>query len=192
MGGGISRPFFYLHHRKGFEMRKAVMIVLMVIFPTVIIAGDTALSSDGKWLADAAYQPYHLTIFSTADQTIIKVFDIAGKDGAPSRIEGVYIDPTRNNFIITLLDVPEYWLIATDPNAPPVYEGFVHSNEKGMGEAIASSEGLFARRRIEVSEAIGDLNFSSDYRSMTGSVLGKTYEVVINLNVNREIGYMGR
>jgi hypothetical protein len=192
MGGGISRPLFYLHQREELGMRKALMIFLMVFFPTVTLADDTALSPDGKWLADATYQPYKLAIFSTADQTMVKVFDIAGKDGTPSRIEGVYTDPTRDNFIVTLQDVPEYWLIATDPDAPPVYEGFVHSNEKNMKEALASSEGLFARRRIEISEPIGDLVFSPDYRSLTGDILEKNYEVIINLNVNREIGYISR
>ena len=172
-------------------MRNAAMIILMVFFPMATMADETALSPDGKWLADLTYQPYKLTIFSTADQAIVKVFDIAGKEGAPSRIEGVYVDPTRDNFIITLLDVPEYWLIATDPNAPPVYEGFVHSNEKGMKEALASSEGLFARRRIEISEPIGDLKFSHDHRTMTGRVGAETYEVIINLNVNREVGFVG-
>ena len=168
------------------------MTILLVVFSTVTMADETALSPDGKWLADAAYQPYKLTIFSTVDQKIVKVFDIAGKEGSPSRIEGIYIDPTRENFIITLLDVSEYWIIATDPNAPPVYEGFIHSNEKGMKEAIASSEGLFARRRIAITEPIGELSFSSDYRNMTGCVRGKDYKVIINLNVNREIGYIGR
>lgn len=171
-------------------MRKAVILFLMVIFPTFTYAADTALSPDGKWLADAAYQPYKLAIFSTANQTIVKVFDIAGKDGTPSRIEGVYTDPTRDNFILTLLDAPEYWLIATDPSAPPVYEGFIHSNEKGATEAIASSEGLFARRRIEISEPIGDLRFSPNYRNMTGRFFDKSHKIIINLNVNREIGFI--
>lgn len=90
------------------------------------------------------------------------------------------------------MDASEYWLIATDPNAPPVYEGFIHSNEKGMMEALASSEGLFARRRIEIPEPISDLKFSSDYRTMTGFTAGNTYAVVVNLNANRVINRIPR
>ncbi len=127
-------------------------------------------------------------ILSNDDQGIARTFDIIGKDGTPSRIEGVYTDPTRENFIVTLRDVAEYWLIATNPNAPPVYEGFVHSREAGMVEAIASSQGLFARKRVELSAPLSELIFSSDYRTATGFKNGGKLAVIVNLNVNREIG----
>jgi hypothetical protein len=66
------------------------------------------------------------------------------------------------------------------------------SAELSLNEAIASSEGLFARRRIEISEPISDLVFSPDYRSMTGNIPGNDIRVIINLNVNREIGSADR
>lgn len=158
------------------------------LFAPGLLAGDFATSKDGKWLAIANRQPFQLTILSTADQSIARVFDIAAKDGTKSRVEGVYTDPVRDNFIVTLRDAPEFWLIATDPDAPPVYDGFVHSREKGMVEALASSEGLFSKQRFELSAPIGSLEFSTDYRTATGLVMGIDHAVVINLNVNHEIG----
>ena len=83
--------------------------------------------------------------------------------------------------------MPEIWEIATDPEAPPVYEGLVHSHEKGMVEALASSEGLFALRRIAVSEPLDDFFFSPDYRNLIGSSRDGRTGVVVNLTVGREI-----
>ena len=81
------------------------------------------------------------------------------KKGNSSRVSAVYQAPSRDSFIAALKDVPEIWEIATDPNAPPVYAGLVHSHEKGMVEALPSSHGLFALRRIEVPEPLDDFFF---------------------------------
>ena len=83
--------------------------------------------------------------------------------------------------------MPEIWEIATDPEAEPVYEGFVHSRETGMVEGLASSEGLFARRRIATSEPLDDFFFDPDYRNLVGAARGSERGVVVNLNVGREI-----
>lgn len=163
------------------------LLLTALFFPTAIWAGDTALSHDAKWLAVANHVPYQLAIQSTKDQSIVKVFDITGKDGTPSRIEGVYTDPKRRLFLVTLVDVAEYWLIATDPNAPPVYEGFVHSREAGMIEGLPSSQGLFARRRVILDAPIMQLTFSADMREMTALTADGLRLVTYNLNVNRKI-----
>ena len=82
----------------------------------------------------------------------------------------MYQAPPRHSFIAALKDVPEIWKIATDPNAPPVYPGLVHSHEKGMIEALPSSQGLFALRRIEVPEPLYDyFFFDPPYRNLIGS-----------------------
>ena len=148
---------------------------------------NIAISHDGKWLAVSNYLPMSLTILSTEDLSVAPVMDVISKDGTPSRVSAVYQAPQRQSFILALKDVPEIWEVATDPNADPVYEGFVHSSEKGMVEAIASSEGLFARRRIEVSEPIDDFFFTPDYRNLIGAARDGTRGIVVNLNVGREI-----
>ncbi|PWE34358.1 cytochrome C oxidase Cbb3 [Maritimibacter sp. 55A14] len=148
---------------------------------------NIAISQDGKWLAVANYLPRTLTILDTADLSIARIFEIAGRDGARSRVSAVYQAPARDSFILALKDVPEVWEIATDPEAPPVYEGFVHSREKGMVEALPSSQGLFARRRIMVSEPIDDFFFTPDYYNLIGATRDGTRGVVVNLIVGREI-----
>ncbi len=148
---------------------------------------NIALSKDGKHIAVANYLPRTLVILSADDLTVEKMFDAADKDGKPSRVSAVYQARPRDSFIVALKDVPELWEIATDPNAPPVYEGKVHSYEKGMVEALPSSSGLFALRRIALSEPLDDFFFSPDYRALIGSSRSGEHGVVVNLTVGREI-----
>ncbi|MFU8779029.1 MAG: cytochrome D1 domain-containing protein, partial [Roseovarius sp.] len=148
---------------------------------------NIAMSADGKWLAVANYLPMTLTILSTEDLSVARVMPVIGADGSPSRVSAVYQVPQRDSFVLALKDVPEIWEVATDPEAEPVYEGFVHSHEKGMIEALPSSQGLFARRRIEVREPLDDFFFSDDYRHLIGATRDSERGVVVNLNVGREI-----
>lgn len=148
---------------------------------------NIAMSKDGKWLAVANYLPHTLTILSADDLSVARIFDVEDAKGATSRVSAVYQAPTRDSFILALKDVPEIWEIATNPNAEPVFEGFVHSHEKGMKEALASSSGLFARRRIAVTQPLDDFFFDPDYRNLIGAARDGGKAVVVNLIVGREI-----
>jgi hypothetical protein len=147
---------------------------------------NIAMSRDGRHLAVANYLPQSLVILSTDDLTVEKVIKGADREGNPSRISAVYQARPRNSFIAALKDVAEIWEISTDPDAPPVFGGFVHSYEKGMVEGLASSRGLFALRRIEVPEPLDDFFFDPPYRNLIGSSRdGKA--VVVNLATGRDI-----
>jgi hypothetical protein len=147
---------------------------------------NIAISRDGKHIAVANYLPHSLVMLSTDDLSVEKIFEAKDKNGNSSRVSAVYQAPPRDGFIAALKDVPEIWEIATDPNAPPVYPGLVHSHEKGMVEALPSSQGLFALRRIEVPEPLDDFFFDPPYRNLIGSAReGKA--IVVNLTVGRDI-----
>jgi hypothetical protein len=148
---------------------------------------NIAISKDGRHLAVANYLPHTLVILSTADLSVERVFPVADRKGNSSRVSAVYQAPQRDSFVAALKDVPEVWEIATDPDAPPVFEGLVHSHEKGMVEALASSEGLFALRRIAVPEPIDDFFFDPGYRNLIGSTRSGDSAMVVNLTVGREI-----
>ncbi|GAB4361694.1 MAG: cytochrome D1 domain-containing protein [Kiloniellaceae bacterium] len=148
---------------------------------------NIAISKDGRHLAVANYLPRSLTILSTEDLSVERVFDVTAKDGTRSRVSAVYQAPQRDSFILALKDAPEIWEVATSPEAGAVYEGYVHSYEKGMVEALPSSEGLFALRRIEVAEPIDDFFFTPDYRNLIGASRDGARGVVVNLTVGREI-----
>lgn len=148
---------------------------------------NIAMSHDGQWLAVANYLPASLTILSTADLGVAKVIPVAGRDGTPSRVSAVYQAPQRKSFVLALKDVPEIWEVATDPEAGPYHEGFVHSHEAGMEEALGAEQGLFARRRIDVSAPLDDFFFSPDYRQLIGTNREAGTGVVVHLDVGREI-----
>jgi Cytochrome D1 heme domain len=148
---------------------------------------NIAMSADGKWLAVANYLPTTLTILSTDDLTVKTVINVAGRDGTPSRVAAVYQAPQRGTFVPALKDVPEIWEIATSEEGGPYAEGFVHSNEAGMVEALGVQSGLFARRRIAVTAPLDDFFFSPDYRNLIGANREAKTGVVVNLDVGREI-----
>lgn len=148
---------------------------------------NIAISHDGRHLAVANYLPMTLTILSTDDLSVERVMPVVARDGTASRVSAVYQAPSRRSFILALKDAPEIWEVSTDPDAPPVYEGFVHSHEKGMMEALPSSQGLFARRRILIDGPLDDFFFTPDYRFLIGAARQSEEGVVINLNVGREV-----
>lgn len=148
---------------------------------------NIAISHDGRWLAVANYLPMTLTILATEDLSVARIIPVISRRQVPSRVSAVYQAPVRKSFILALKDAPEIWEIATDPDAPPVYEGFVHSREAGMVEGLGAQEGLFARRRILLDEPIDDFFFTPDYRFLIGAARDGDRGVVVNLNVGREI-----
>ncbi|MFN4204109.1 MAG: cytochrome D1 domain-containing protein [Tabrizicola sp.] len=148
---------------------------------------NIAMSSDGKYLAVANYLPNTLTILNAADLTVAKVIDVTGRKGEASRVSAVYQAPERGTFVLALKDVPEIWEVAFTENGGPYSEGFVHSNESGMQEALGVQKGLFARRRIDVSAPLDDFFFSPDYRELIGANREGETGVVVNLDVGREI-----
>lgn len=148
---------------------------------------NIALSKDGTHVAVANYLPNTLVILAAGDLKVEKVLDVRDRKGAASRVSAVYQAPPRNSFIAALKDVPEIWEIATDPNAPPVYTGLVHNYEKGMAEALPSSSGLFALRRIEIDEPLDDFFFDQNYHHLLGSRRDGAGASVVNLVVGRPI-----
>ena len=148
---------------------------------------NIAISKDGRWLAVANYLPRTLTILSADDLKVARIFDVTDRKGAPSRVSAVYQAPTRDSFILALKDVAEIWEIATNPNAKEADDSFVHNHQKGMVKAPASPQGLFAHRRIAVSEPIDDFFFDPPYRHLIGAARGGKKGVVVSLTAGREI-----
>lgn len=148
---------------------------------------NIAVSKDGKWLAVANYLPHTLTILDASDLSVARILDVSDHKGTSSRVSAVYQAPKRDSFILALKDVPEIWEVSTDPEAKPVFDGFVHSHESGMVEALPSSQGLFARRRIAVSQPVDDFFFDPDYKNLIGASRDGDRGIVVNLIVGREI-----
>lgn len=148
---------------------------------------NVAISADGRFIAAANYLPHSLVILGAEDLSVQKIFDVKDRQGRSSRVSAVYQARPRRSFIAALKDVPEIWEISTDPDAELIHEGFVHSHEKGMVEALAAKKGLFRLRRIPVEIPLDDFFFDQKYRHLLGSSRDGKSAVVVNLNVGRPI-----
>ena len=149
---------------------------------------NIALSGDGRFVAVANYLPHSLVLLDAEDLSLLKVvpaLDRWGKES--SRVSAVYQARPRKSFVVALKDIPELWEVMADESAPPVFTGLVHSNEKGMTEALPSDSGLFAVHRIALSRPLDDFFFDADYRHLIGSARDGNAGVVVNMTVGREI-----
>ena len=153
-----------------------------------INARNIALSSDGRFVAVANYLPHTLVLLDAGDLSVRRVIQVDdARHKRTSRVSAVYDARPRKSFILALKDVAELWEVSYDENAPPVYPGLVHSYEKGMVEALGSSSGLFAIRRIAIDEPLDDFMFDPGYRNVLGSMRQGQPTAVINLTVGRPI-----
>ncbi len=149
---------------------------------------NIAVSKDGRHIAAANYLPHTLVLLSTDDLSVERIIDAKDRAGRTSRVSAVYQNPVRDSFVVALKDVPELWEIATDPKAEPVYGPFVHNRQPGMVEGLAESPGgLFAHRRVTLTEPLDDFYFDPGYQHLLGSSRDGSRAVVVNLHVGRPI-----
>ena len=154
-----------------------------------INARNIAISADGRVLAVANYLPHTLVLLDAETLRPLKVVEVVDrKKTRSSRVSAVYAAPPRDSFLVALKDLAELWEIDWRPDAPPVFEGLVHSHEKGMVEAIPSSVGPFPIRRIdELPEPMDDFVFDPSWRHVVGSSRDGSKLRVVNLDVRRVI-----
>lgn len=148
---------------------------------------NIAVSSDGKWVIAANYLPHSLVVLNAHDLTpfkVIKATDETGK--ATSRVSGVYNAPTRKSFVAALKDIKEIWEMSYDPNAEPVYAGFVHSRQPGLEEGVAVEPQPFARRRTLTEDYLDDFFFDPTYTEVMGASRSGKGGLVYNLDARRK------
>ena len=144
---------------------------------------NTAVSSDGRYVAVANYLPGNLALFD-ADLHLIKLIEGRNLKGdGRSRLSAVYDAAPRKSFIIGLKDLPEIWEVSYDPAAPPIHDGYVHDYK--MGEAIATP-GFLNPRRTQLEGVLDDFFFTQDYAHVVGASREGRGQVV-NLDVRRTI-----
>jgi len=144
---------------------------------------NTAVSSDGRYVAVANYLPGNLALFD-ADLRLIKLIEGRNLKGdLRSRLSAVYDAAPRRSFIIGLKDVPEIWELSYDPGAAPIHDGYVHDYK--MGEAIATP-GFLNPRRTALDEVLDDFFFTQDYIHVVGASREGRGQVV-NLDIRRAI-----
>ncbi len=152
---------------------------------------NVAVSGDGRWVMAANYLPRSAALFD-ADLNLVKRFDATTLDGKQaSRVSAVYDAAPRRSFVLALKDIPEVWEISYDPQAAPIYDGYVHDYK--MGEGIAKP-GYQNVRRTPLDEPLDDFFFDQSYKNVLGSTRPKPgaqgqvpTAQVVNLDARRKI-----
>jgi len=145
---------------------------------------NLAVSADGRYVLVGNYLPHTLVVLDAADLTPLKLIDVKDDDGKSSRVSAVYDAEPRKSFIVALKDIPEVWEIPYDPNAEPVYRGYVHDYR--MGEALAE-KGPFPIRRIKLDDYLDDFFFDPSYTNLIGAARDGKPGQVVNLIVGRKV-----
>lgn len=150
---------------------------------------NVAVSGDGQWVMAANYLPHTLALFD-ADLNLKQTYAAATLDGKTgSRVSAVYDATPRHSFVVALKDIPELWEISYDPQAAPIFDGYVHDYK--MGEGIARP-GFLGVRRTPLDEPLDDFFFDQSYRHALGATRPKSGDgaataQVVNLDVRRKI-----
>ena len=145
---------------------------------------NIAVSGDGRWVIAGNYLPHTLVVLDARDLTLVKILPVVDRKGVSSRVSAVYDAAPRKSFIVALKDVPEVWELTYDPNAPPVFEGYVHDYR--MAEGVAE-QGPFPVRRIVLDDVLDDFFFDQKYDHLIGAAREAGKGQVVNLNVRRKI-----
>ncbi len=154
---------------------------------------NVAISSDGRFVVAANYLPHTVVIFDEALNHVktIKAETLDGKHS--SRVSAVYDAAPRKSFVVALKDAPEIWEISYDPNAKPIFDGYVHDFR--MGEAVAKP-GFLGVRRTRLEEPLDDFFFDQSYAHVLGATRPKESAAgaatsasaqVVNLDIRRKI-----
>jgi hypothetical protein len=151
--------------------------------PPVLLA---ALSGDGRFLAVVHGKPAKLTMLSANDLRTLKSLELRDLAKQPLEPAQLVDAAPRKSLVAIMRGGLEAWEILYDPNAPPVYDGFVHDYRSGEG--IAAS-GPFPVRRIVLGQPIGPALFDPAFDHLIAAE-GRARLAVLNLNVRRVIAHI--
>ena len=148
---------------------------------------NIAVSSDGKWVAVGNFLPHAVVILNAHDLSPERVIPVDDGKGTSSRVSAVYNAPPRQSFIVALKDLKEIWELSYDPDAPPVYGGFVHNYRAGEEEGVVVAEQPFGVRRIRLDDYLDDFFFDPAYAEVIGAARNAKNGQVVNLDARRKV-----
>lgn len=151
---------------------------------------NVAVSSDGRYVMAANYFPHSLALFDS-ELKLVKTYAVSTLDGrTSSRASAVYDAAPRKSFVVALKDVPELWEIPYDPNAAPIFDGYVH--DYLMKEGIAKP-GFLGIKRTRLDQPLDDFFFDQSYTYALGATRprddaqGRGTAQVVNLDIRKKI-----
>ena len=127
---------------------------------------DLAVSRDGRHVLAGNQWPHSVVLFDS-DLRLLKLYPVRTLDRKQSsRVAAVHDLALRQSFMVVLQDMRELWEISYNPQAEPIYNGYVHDYR--MGESLPEP-GMFGVRRTPLSVQLSDFFFTPDQRFAIGS-----------------------
>ncbi|MBU3724688.1 MAG: c-type cytochrome [Burkholderiaceae bacterium] len=153
---------------------------------------NVAVSADGKFVMAANYLPHTVVLFDEQLNLIRSYAAQSLDEKTSSRVSAVYDAAPRKSFVVALKDIPEIWEISYDPNAKPIFDGYVHDYR--MGEAVPRP-GFHGVRRTRLDEPLDDFFFDQSYAYVLGATRPKdgadessrATAQVVNLDIRRKV-----
>jgi len=150
-------------------------------------ARPEALSADGRWRFAA--EPGALAVFDATTGQRERTLRAHALDGSgPGTVTALHVLPSRRSVLVVFESLAELWEVSTNPQAEPLYDGFVHDYKMGEGIALP---GFLNPRRIKLEAPLRDLVFDASQAWLIGRAPdapdGRAVLQVWQLDVRRRI-----
>lgn len=119
-------------------------LLQMRIVKRVVQAGNSiggAISQDGKLIAVANYEPGGVKIFDSASLELVADIPAVGENGKASKVIGL-VDAPGNQFVFSLFEAGEIWLVDARNAAQPVVTKFRNVGKEPY-DAMITADGRF-------------------------------------------------
>jgi hypothetical protein len=153
-----------------------------------VTADPGAATPDGRWRLVAVGPALVLHDAAGAEARRYPAQPLGG--GAASAVAEVVHAAARRSFVVVFATLPELWEISLDPQAEPIFNGYVHDYK--MGEGIAEP-GFLGVRRTKLDQPLRPplaVHAAGGFvvGRATPSDPGSTRLMLVQLDVRRTIG----
>lgn len=150
-------------------------------------ARPDVLSADGRWRFVA--EPGAVLILDAATGRPERRLPARTLDGqGPGTVSALHVLTVRRSVLVVFESLAELWEVSTNPQAEPLYDGFVHDYKMGEGIAIA---GFLNPRRTKLETPLRDVVFDAGQGWLIGRAPdapdGRAVLQVWQLDVRRRI-----
>lgn len=165
----------------------ALLLAALLTATTASAVASPALrSADGQHGLRADAQALTL---EDADGQPLKQWPLRDRAGAPVQVQALAHHARRQAFVVALAGAPELWLIGLDPQAPPIFNGWVHDYR--MAEGIAEP-GHLGLQRVRLARPYNALWVDARVPWLLGQAgpPQAPQAVVLHLDIRREIAWL--